>query len=434
MDFYAIASIVIFAGVYIFIALEKIPKMYIAISGVILLVFFRVYTPEDVLQYIDWDTIGFLFGTFITVKILEISGFFNYLSLKIAKKVNYDPLKILIVFPVLSWFLSSFVSSITLLVFMAPLTYGLSKVLKFDPVPFLIAEACLANIGGAGTLMGDPPNVILGSKFGLGFTDFFIHNYILSLISGAGAILIFYHMNKGNILKAKSRINKEELACLVPEDAIEDRYLIKLGIISLSFTVVLLILRDFIKKYLPLSIGLCGVIPPFAVLSFRGSYPKLKNILKEIDIETIIFFISLFAVVGALEKTLVIKKMAYKIGKFSSNGIEISSLLLWLGAFSSAFIDNVPEAMSIGYLIKHLLPHLSYSFTILVWASSLGLDIGGNFTPIGASANVVAYCFLENQDIKIGWGRWFKLSFLPTIVALLICWIGILLKFITGFY
>ena len=434
MDIKAILSILIFILIYFLIAIEKTPKAYVALSGILLLILFRVYEFEEIHNYIDWDTISFLFGIFLIVKIIEISGFFNYLSLKIIKRLNYDPVKIFFFFPLLAWFLSGFVDSITVLTFLSPLTYTLCRILRIDFVPLIIAEVCLANVGGAGTLMGDPPNVILGSMFKLGFTDFFINNYLLSLISGIGAIFVFYKMNQKYLFKVKEKIDKKAFEGIVPEEAIEDKILLKHGIFGLLSIIVLLICRDLIKKFFPLSIGICSLLPSVVVLLLKGSHKKLKNIIKEIDIETLLFFVSLFVIVGSLEKTELIKKLAFKIKVFSQNGLKMNFVLFWFSAITSAFIDNVPEAISIGYLIKHISKFISYRFTYLIWSASLGLDIGGNFTPIGASANVVAYGFLENQGVRVGWKKWIKIMFLPNFVAVSLSYILLNLKFLVGFY
>ncbi|HOM25984.1 MAG TPA: SLC13 family permease [bacterium] len=434
MDTKALISLIIFIGTYFFIAIEKTPKVYVAFAGVILLVLFRVFNFDEIHNYIDWDTITFLFGIFLVVKVIEISGFFNYFSLKIIKKFDYDPLKIFLFFPLLSWFLSGFVDSITVLTFLTPLTYTLCRLLKTEPVSLIIAEVCLANIGGSGTLIGDPPNVILGSMFGFGFTNFFIHNYIISFLSGIGAISIFYRINREKLIKSRKNIDKKILEEIVPEEAIEDKTLAKYGMLGLAGVVFLLIFRDFLKEIFPLSIGICSILPSLSILSLKGSHTKLKNLLKEIDIETLLFFVSLFAIIGSLEKTEIIKNFALSLKKYSQNGIKMNTLLFWFSAFSSAFIDNVPEAISIGYLIKHISNFIPYRFTILIWASSLGLDMGGNFTPIGASANVVAYGFLESHGIRVGWKKWIKLMFLPNFVAVSISYILVILKFIAGFY
>ncbi len=434
MDTKSIVALIIFLLSYFLIAFEKVPRVYVAVAGVIALILFGVFTPEKAALYVDWETIGFLFGIFIIIRIVETSGFFNYLSLIIARKLNFSPIKIFIIFPLLAGLLAGFVSSITILVVLAPLTYALCKILKFDPVPLIVAEVCLANIGGASTLMGDPPNVILGAKFNLGFFQFLKNNGIIGFISGLSAIFTFYLLNRKGLEKAKDKIPEEELRKIIPEEAIEDKFLMKIGLIGLGSVVLFLVLRDFIKHLIPFNMALASLIPSFAILVIKGSYPKLKNLINEIDIETLIFFSGLFVIVGGLEETGIIKSVAEILNRFAYNGFKMMTALFWTGAITSSIIDNVPEAITIGYLIKHLIPSITYSFTLLVWGSSLGLDIGGNFTPIGASANVVGYSFLERQGLKIGWGRWLKLTFLPTIIALFICWICLLIKYKIGFY
>lgn len=434
MDIKAVISLSVFVLCYLFIAIEKAPRVYVALSGTVVLILFGIYTPHEVALYVDWETLGFLFGIFISVKIVEESGFFNYFALLVAKKLQFNAAKIFVFFPLMAALLAGFIDSISVIVFLVPLTYALSRILKFNPVPYIIAEVCLANIGGAGTLMGDPPNVILGSMFNLGFTDFVKHNWLISMSASSAAVFVFYRMHRQELLKTNQKLKKEELRKLVPEEAIEDRFLMRTGLTGLFSTILLLVLRDFMRGKIPINIALASLIPSFTILTVKGNNPKLKNILREIDIETLLFLTGLFVLVGALQKTGVMGMLAGFIGKFASVPFKMASVLFWGGAFSSAFIDNVPEAISIGYLIKNLLPVISYSFTILIWAASLGLDIGGNFTPVGASANVVGYTFMENHKLSGGWGKWIKLSFLPTITALLVCWAGLFLKYKIGFY
>jgi len=434
MDIKAVISISIFVISYLFIVIEKAPRVYVALSGTVMLVLLKIYTPQEVALYIDWETLSFLFGIFITVKIVEQSGFFNYFSLLVARKLKFNAVKIFIFFPAMAALLSGFIDSISVIVFLAPLTYALSRILKFNPIPYIIAEVCLANIGGAGTLMGDPPNIILGSMFNLGFTDFAKHNWIISMVAAFTAILVFYRMNRKDLLRLNMALKKEDLGKLVPEEAIEDRFLMKIGLSGLVSTVAILVLRDFIKEKVPLNIGLSSLIPAFTILTLKGHNPKLRNIIKEIDIETLLFLAGLFVIVGSLEKTGVMNLLASSVREFAENGKSMASILFWGGALTSSIIDNVPEAISIGYLIKNLIPLLPYSFTLLIWAASLGLDMGGNLTPVGASANVVGYTFMENHKVSVGWKKWIFLSFIPTFAALIVSWLLIMLKHAVGFY
>ncbi len=429
-----IIALSIFLISYVLIGLERIPRLYTAVFGALLLVFFRVFDFKEAAGYIDLETIGFLFGIFLLIKTLAESGFFNYLALKVGQRLNYNPLKILIFFPMLAWFLSTFMGSITVLVFMSALTYALSKILKFDPIPVIVGEACLANIGGAGTLMGDPPNIILGAMFNLGFTQFLLHNGPVSLLASLSALSVLYLMNRKKFTRSNDTLKKEELKKLSPEAAITDKPLLKIGLWGLGATVFLLVGRDFLHKILPIELALTSLLPAFAILTLRGRHPKLKDIIYKIDLETILFFMGLFIIVGSLEKTGLIQKAGQALFNFARKPSELISLIFWGGASSSAFIDNVPEAMSLGYLIKSFHALSGFPIRILVWTASIGLDIGGNLTPIGASANVVAYSFLRKEGVRVNWRLWAIYSFLPTIAALIVCHLLLLLKYRIGFY
>ena len=429
-----IIALSIFLISYVLIGLEKIPRLYTAVFGALLLVFFRVFNFEEAAGYIDLETIGFLFGIFLIIKTLAESGFFNYLALKVGQRLNYNPLKILVFFPMLAWFLSSFMGSITVLVFMGALTYALSKILKFDPVPVIVAEVCLANIGGSGTLMGDPPNIILGGMFNLGFTQFLAHNGPISVLASLSALLVIYLTHRKKFTRFNDTLKKEELRKLSPEAAITDKPLLQIGLWGLGATVFLLVSRDFLHKFLPMELALTSLLPAFAILTLRGRHPKLKDILYKIDLETLLFFAGLFIIVGSLEKTGLIQKAGQSLLGLAQRPYRLIALIFWGGASSSAFIDNVPMAMSLGYLIQSLHTLSNFSIRMLIWTASLGLDIGGNFTPIGASANIVAYSFLRKEGVRLNWHVWFLYSFLPTMAALIVCHLLLLLKYKIGFY
>ena len=429
-----IIALSIFLISYVLIGLERIPRLYTAVFGALLLIFFRVFSFQEAAGYIDLETIGFLFGIFLLIKTLAESGFFNYLALKVGQKLNYNPLKILIFFPMLAWFLSSFLDSITVLIFMSALTYALSKILKFDSIPVIIGEVCLANIGGAGTLMGDPPNIILGAMFNLGFTKFVVHNGPISLLASLSALLVIYLMNRKKFTRLNETMKKEELKKLSPEAAITDKPLLKIGLWGLGAAIFLLVSRDFLRNILPIELALTSLLPAFAILTLRGKHPKLKDIIYKIDLETILFFMGLFIIVGSLEKTGLIQKVGQSLFGLARRPYGLISLLFWGGASSSAFVDNVPMAMSLGYLIRSLHTLAQFPFRILIWTASLGLDIGGNLTPIGASANIVAYSFLRKEGVRLNWRIWVTHAFLPTITALVICHLFLLLKYRIGFY
>jgi Na+/H+ antiporter NhaD/arsenite permease-like protein len=435
MGFPAVIAISVFLATYVAIGMEKVNRTIVAMSGAILLMVFNIVTLKEAIGYVSWETMGLLFGMFTIVAVLSEAGFFAYMALVVAKKLKYDPYKMFIAFPLVTALLSAFMDSITVMLFFATLTYELSRLLKFDPVPVVVAEVCLANIGGSATLVGDPPNVILGLLLGFNFNDFVIHNGPTAVIASLAAVGIAFVASQRSLVLSHE-VDRERLASMDPETAIRDRPIFRLGLAGFSVAVLLLISHAWVERALgvPLTAPLAALIPAFFILILGGG--KTEHILRKLDYDVLLFFIGLFVVVGGLEKTGVIQALANLMASlFRERYLELISTLLWFSAVSSAIVDNVPFALSMAYVIKDLASQAGVpAMAIMVWAVSLGTDIGGNGTPIGASANVVAYAAMEKQDLKIGWGRWMRLAIPPTAVALLICNLGVAVKLWLGFF
>ena len=307
--------------------------------------------------------------------------------------------------------------------------------LKIDAIPLVITEVLLANIGGSATLVGDPPNVILGLKLGFYFNDFVIHNGPIALVAGAATLFYCYAVSKKSMIPS-SKVKIKDLSKMNPKDAIKDIRQLKIALIAFGVAVLFLITHIYIEKYLhiPLTVPLAAMIPAFIMLVFLGK--KAQNVIVKVDYEVILFFIGLFVVVGGLEHTGVIKIFAgYLTDLFKNNHTGFISALLWGSGIASGIVDNVPFALSMAYVLENIIKFAGVpALSIMVWAVSLGCDIGGNFTPIGASANVVAYSTMEKSGHHIGWGRWLKLAIPATFIALVISNIGIVIKLITDFY
>ena len=431
----ALIAIIIFVLTYICIATEKLDKTVVAFIGALFLILFKVFTLNEAIGYISWETIGLLFGMFIIVAALSDSGFFTYLALLAAKWLNYSPNKIFIFFPIITGALSAFMDSITVMLFFASLTYELCQMLKIDARYLIITEVIMANIGGSATLVGDPPNVILGLKLGYYFNDFAINNGPISIIAGAAALFFCYMISRKKLVP-KEKIPKSELKQMDPNEAIEDRRELKIALGALCTAVFFLITHTYIESYLhlPLTVPLAAMIPAFIMLLFMRK--KTEDIISRVDFKVILFFMGLFLVVGGLEHTGVIKVIASSITNvFKDNHIGLLGTLLWGSGFASGVIDNVPFALSMAYILENMIKFAGVpALSIMVWATSLGADIGGNFTPIGASANVVAYTCMEKRGQSIGWAAWLKLAVPATIIALIISNIGIFIKYIIGFY
>ena len=430
-----IISLIIFILTYAAIISEKINRTVVAFLGAFLLLLFKIFNLNEAIGFINWETIGLLFGMFIIVTALSEAGFFTYLALVMAKLLKYSPTKIFIVFPIITAILSAFMDSITVMLFFATLTYELCRMLKIDAIPLVITEVLLANIGGSATLVGDPPNVILGLKLGFYFNDFVIHNGPIALVAGAATLFYCFAVSKKSLIPS-SEVSIKELSTMDPNDAINDIRQLKIALSAFGVAVLFLITHIYIEKYLhiPLTVPLAAMIPAFVMLVFLGK--GAQRVIVKVDYEVILFFIGLFIVVGGLEKTGVIKIFAgYLTDLFNNNHPGLISALLWGSGIASGVVDNVPFALSMAYVLENIIKFAGVpALSIMVWATSLGCDIGGNFTPIGASANVVAYSTMEKSGHHIGWGRWLKLAIPATFIAMVISNIGIIIKLITGFY
>src|SRR3989304_1156107 len=317
----------------------------------------------------------------------------------------------------------------------SPLYLPVGKILKIDATPIIITEVIMANIGGAATMVGDPPNVILGLKLGFYFNDLLIHNAPISIVAGAGALLYCYLVSRKSIVSS-GEIRREELKEMDPAGAIEDKKQLKIALTAFGTAIFFLITHPYIEEYLhiPLKVPLAAMIPAFFMLAVLGK--RAEKILLKVDYEVLLFFMGLFMVVGALEYTGVIEIAAgYITNLFKGNNIGLLSTLVWGSGFASGVIDNVPFALSMAYILQGIIKFVGVpALSIMVWATSLGLDIGGNFTPIGASANVVAYTTMEKRGQSIGWKKWLKLAVPATMISLIITNIGIYIKYITGFF
>jgi len=436
MNSVCLITLISFIVIFGLIIWEKIPRMYLALFGAIFLITIGVFDLKEAINFVSWETIGFLLGMFLLIEILIEAGFFRWVALVLARKLNYEPIKILVFFPLLSFFLSAFINSITVMVFLTVVTVELARLLNFDPVPVVINEVILSNIGGAATLVGDPPNVILGTVLGFGFNDFLIHNGVIAMISALVAIGVSYLMHRKSFSKANSLTHLKEVKDIDPATQIKDIFLLKCGLAGISIALFLLVGKPFLDKIgITLSVSSASLIPALAILTFGGQRVYKHHFMRKIDGETIMFFIGLFIMIGALEKRYIIQMAANYLEVLFETSTGFVSALFWGSGIISAFVDNVPLAMATAYIIKqNVATGMFAGAGILVWATSLGVDLGGNLTPIGASANVVAYSALEKNNIKIGWGRWLKFALPPSLAALLVSYIGILIKLHFKFY
>ena len=372
---------------------------------------------------INWETILFIAGMMVMVEGMAIAGFFRWLCMRIAKLVHYKTIPILIAFMVMSAILAMFIDSITVILFLAAVTVELSRLLGFDPVPMILAEVFCANLGGSATMCGDPPNIIVGTSLGYTFGDFITNT---GLFAGIALILIlpyFYFAFRKELKDCTA--TPEQIAGLpAPKEAITDKRGFVISCLIFLCAVVLLV------THAQTGLTVCTIGVFIALITLITSAKHFKEIIQKIDYKTLLFFVGLFIVVGGLEQTGVLKIIASFIGTISGgNALVMVAIILWISAIASAFVDNIPFAATMIPIIKSLAVAQGVSLHTLAWALSLGTDIGGSATPIGASANVVGTSVAAKSGHPISWGRYCKKVAPATVLALLVCTIGIFIRY-----
>ena len=385
---------------------------------------FWVPGEEHIESYgVNWQTIVFIGGMMIMVAGMERAGFFRWLCLYAARLVGCRVIPLLLAFMLISGFLSMFIDSITVLLFLSLVTIELARLLKFDPVPVIVAEIFAANTGGAATMSGDPPNIIIGTALGYNFFDFAVNTGLIAWTGMIFTLAYFYLIFRKN-LKQDTKPEEVMKVCPLPASAITDRRLFNIATVIFIVIVVLIVTH----AETGLSVALIGVIA--AVMTLLTDIKHIKRIFAAVNWQVLLFFLGLFICVGGLEETGVLKIIAGFIGDASAGNTSISiAFILWISAFASAVVDNIPFAATMVPIIKELSVVGAISLPTLAWALALGTDLGGNATPIGASANVVGTSVAEKEGYPISWGRYLKYSLVPMIIVVGISHLLLLLRY-----
>lgn len=373
---------------------------------------------------INWETIVFLAGMMIMVEGMADSGFFQWLCITIAKAVHYRPFPIFLTFMLLSAALSMFIDSITVILFLSTVTIELGQLLKFDPVPAILAEVFCANLGGSATMCGDPPNIIVGTALGYSFADFITNTGVIAGIALVVSV-VFYALAYRKELTASAAANAGLTVHYPdPSEAITDKKEFVLSCVIFLCAVVLLVTH----AQTHLTVALIGVA--ITILTLICFAKDAKEIIRGVDYQTLLFFIGLFVVVGGLEQTGVLVMIAEFIGKLcGGNILAMVYIVLWISAVASSVVDNIPFAATMVPVIKTLAATTGADLSTLAWGLSIGTDIGGSATPIGASANVVGTSVVSKAGHPVSWGRYCKTAIPATIIVLGIAMIVIKLRY-----
>lgn len=372
---------------------------------------------------IDWGTIIFLGGMMVMVEGMARVGFFRWLCMTLAKLVKYKATPIFLVFMVMSAVLAMFIDSITVILFLAAVTIELAHLLKFNPVPMIMAEIFCANLGGSATMCGDPPNIIIGTQIGLTFEEFLLNTGLIAAIALVFIVLYFFLCFRKEYKSKGETIDPATIP--EPKSVITDRFGFVVSIVIFLIVVVLLVTHSSTH----LSVATIGVIGGMLTLIFSGKH--IPHVLKHVDYKTLLFFIGLFVVVSGLEETGVLDMLAELISSIcGDNMILMVAVIIWLSGIASAFVDNIPFAATMVPIIRTLASTTAgIDLNVLSYSLAMGTDIGGSATPIGASANVVGISVASKEGYPIGWGKYCKYMAPATVIVLLISTVVIWLRY-----
>lgn len=371
---------------------------------------------------VNWATIIFILGMMIMVEGMARVGFFRWLCMRLAKLVHYKVLPIFVTFMIMSGVLAMFIDSITVILFLATVTIELSQLLKFNPLPMILSEIFCANLGGSATMCGDPPNIIIGTSFGYSFADFIMNTGAIAGICMIFTVLFFFFAYKKD-LKGDESIDVSTFP--TPESAITD----KKGFILSSFIFGCAVILLVTHAMTGLTVATIGVF--ISILTLLSAPKHIPEIIKKVDYKTILFFLGLFIVVGGLEQTGILEIVAGFIGKISGGNVYLMiAIIIWVSAIASAFIDNIPFAATMIPVIQSLAATTGVSLATMTWALSMGTDIGGSATPIGASANVVGTSVAGKAGYPVGWGSYCAKAVPATIIVMIISTVFIFVRYL----
>lgn len=431
MEFIHVISIAIFAVTFFFILTERIHRTVIGLAGAVAMIVagiaFDFYEPYQALAAIDFNTLGLLFGMMVIVAILEDTGVFQYLGIWTAKKTRGNPWYLLLGLGALTSVLSMVLDNVTTIILIVPVTIIIARVLSINPAPILLAEAVLSNVGGTGTLIGDPPNIMIGSAAGFSFNDFLLHALPTVLITWLATVLIMRWFFRKELSKKPESI--EKLLAMDEREAITEPAVLKKTLPILAFTIALF----FFHSILHLEASVVALIG--AALALLWVHPKHdpQPILQKTELSVLLFFAALFIIVGGLEHAGVLNIVAQFIASGAADNILITALVvLWASALLSAIVDNIPMTVAMIPIIAYL-GTTGVDINILWWALVFGVGFGGNGSPIGSSAGIIVISKSEQTDTPITFKHWLKAATPTMFAGLVIASIAITLFYYTGF-
>ncbi len=416
-----IFAIVVFVLVMGAIMTEKLHRATAALAGAVLLVICGVMTGKQAIGYIDFNTIGVLVGMMIVVAIIRTTGMFEYISIKAAKAAKGDPWKILIAFVLITAILSAFLDNVTTVLLVGPMSIAIARMLEINPVPFLMMQILASNVGGTATMIGDPPNIMIGSASGLSFMDFITNTGAAAVLIIIAQIIVMKFLYKKQL--ESGPINKTSVMNLDPDKSITNRKLMKQSIAVMVLVVIGFVIHD------KLGFDSCMIALGAAAIMLIIGHQEVDQIISEVEWTTIVFFMSLFVVVGGLERTGVIHSISsWLINATEGHYILTMLVLLWASALLSSVLDNIPFVATLIPLVLTM-QQQGMNVEAFWWAISLGACLGGNGTMIGASANVVLSDIANKHGYPITFKSYLRVGFPFMLMSVGIATVFLLVRY-----
>lgn len=413
-----VLALVVFAGAYLFIATEWVPRTTVALVGAALMIIIGATDDHNVFfsenTGVDWNVIFLLLGMMIIVGILQQSGVFEFLAIWAAKRARGRPFVIMVMLVVITAVLSAFLDNVTTVLLIAPVTLLICDRLAVPVVPFLIAEIMASNIGGTATLIGDPPNIIIASRAGLSFNDFLVHLAPMVIVLLVVFVGLCWLLFRGQLRFNPERV--ERVMALNPREAIRD-----VSLLVKSLVVIGLVLTGFVLH------SILGVGPAIVALLGAGLLVLItrlpsNKIFADVEWETLLFFVGLFIMVGSLVNLGIIEHVGkLAIEAIGDNYFGAATGLLFGSAVVSGIVDNIPYVATMAPLTSDLVQAGGAAAHPLWWALALGADLGGNLTAIGASANVVVIGIAARAGHPISFWTFTKYGLIVTSVTISLC-------------
>ncbi len=408
----------VFIGTYVLILSDRFHKPSAAVLGATLMVGTGVLTESELFSAINWQALGVLLGMFIIASSLREAGFFEWMGLHLARSVDAHPIRMYILLPLMTAGMASLLDIVTVALFIVPLTVEVFEGLEIDPVPFVIAEVLAANIGGIATMVGDPTNVIIGSSLGLNFNQFLANTAPIAIAAiGVNGVLLYLRNRRFLHQDAMKRHRQRPVLDLrTPSEAVKDRGLLRVSIVSLLLAVSFLVVHTF----LGVSAALATLLPAFLILVYESSRSnEVQHVLARIDWQIFFFFGGLFILVAALGNTGVLSMIGSEMIQVSGGNVALAvTLVLWTTALISQIVDNVPLATVFIPVIAAMANTSNIPIGPLAWALAVGTGIGGMATPVGTASNLVALNILNKPRQRLSFARFARRSIPLTIIDL----------------